>query len=153
MRAPRLTLPQFCSVTEAADILGVNRATVNRWIKAGTLNAGTLGRMLLIPREEIERLARQNGGRAAEALLPALTLRPSPDGEVRATFTTDPNDPRTFFVRWEYDDLVMTAKALLDRDPREWGRLIEERRQSRQQAEGAAKTAPNLSKEEAEEHL
>lgn len=148
MRAPRLTLPQFCSVTEAADILGVNRATVNRWIHDGTLNAGTFGRMLLIPREQVEGLARQKGGRAAEALLPALTLRPSPDGEVRATFTTDPNDPQTFFVRWEYEDLVMTAKAVLDRDPREWGHLIEERRLSRQMADGAVKKASNLSEED-----
>lgn len=42
------------SVTEAARILGVHRATIWRWVKAGKLSGKRIGAVVLIPRGAVE---------------------------------------------------------------------------------------------------
>jgi len=43
-------------VREAAQILGVSRATVRNWIRAGDVRANRVGATLLVPQSEINRL-------------------------------------------------------------------------------------------------
>ena len=55
----------FYSVTEAAALLGVNRVSVWRWIKAGHLAAARLGhRTTRIKKEDLERVLIRVGGRS-----------------------------------------------------------------------------------------
>ncbi len=42
------------TIQEAAQVLGVNRETVSRWIKAGHLHGEAIGGMVLLPRWAIE---------------------------------------------------------------------------------------------------
>lgn len=58
----------FYSVTEAASLLGVNRVSVWRWIRAGHLPAAKLGhRTTRIRREDLERVLVRVGGRSKRA--------------------------------------------------------------------------------------
>src|SRR5687767_1380182 len=58
----------FYSVTEAAALLGVNRVSVWRWIKAGNLPAARLGhRTTRIKKEDLERVLIRVGGRSKRA--------------------------------------------------------------------------------------
>ena len=58
----------YYSVTEAAALLGVNRVSVWRWIRAGHLPAARLGhRTTRIRREDIERVLVRVGGRSKRA--------------------------------------------------------------------------------------
>lgn len=53
----------FATAEEAAHLLGVERHTIARWIRSGRLSGEQIGRVLLIPRVEIENLAK-NGSSA-----------------------------------------------------------------------------------------
>ena len=44
------------TLTEASQILGVNRITIRRWIQAGKLEAETIGGVVLIDRNAIDGL-------------------------------------------------------------------------------------------------
>lgn len=53
-------LPEYLSMRQAAEIVGVNRRTIARWISAGTLTAcrpggGDKHRTIRIRREDLER--------------------------------------------------------------------------------------------------
>ena len=50
-------------VTEVAKILGVSGQTVRMWGRAGKLRATRLGRRIVFPRADVERLVRQVEGR------------------------------------------------------------------------------------------
>jgi excisionase family DNA binding protein len=47
---------QVYTLTEAAEVLGVNRVTIRRWIAAGKLEAETIGGVVLISRKVIDHL-------------------------------------------------------------------------------------------------
>ena len=49
----------FCTLTEAAEQLDVNRLTIRRWINSGKLQSQRIGGVVLIERSEVERPARQ----------------------------------------------------------------------------------------------
>lgn len=44
----------FYTEQQAADLLGINRLTVWRWIKGGTFNVQRIGGIVLIPKWEVE---------------------------------------------------------------------------------------------------
>lgn len=44
----------FATESEAANILGVNRNTIARWAKEGKLEIQRIGRIGLIPRQQLE---------------------------------------------------------------------------------------------------
>jgi len=46
----------FCTENQVAELLGVSRITVWRWIKAGKFNIQHVGREVLIPKWEVELL-------------------------------------------------------------------------------------------------
>ena len=43
---------------QAASCLHVNRLTIRRWVKAGKLSGEVIGHLTLIPRADVERLAK-----------------------------------------------------------------------------------------------
>lgn len=47
-------LDYFCTESQAAKLLGVNRATIWRWIKAGKFNIQRIGSVVFIPKWEVE---------------------------------------------------------------------------------------------------
>ena len=49
-------LETYMTISQAADFLGHNRATIRRWIEEGRLSATAVGREKLIPRQEAEHL-------------------------------------------------------------------------------------------------
>ena len=51
---------QFCTLSEAAAYLGVNRITIRRWIQAGKIEAQTAGGVVFIERLVVEGL-KKNG--------------------------------------------------------------------------------------------
>ena len=53
-------LDYFYTENQAAKLLGVNRVTIWRWIKAGKLNIQRVGGVVLIPKEEIDSLQKVN---------------------------------------------------------------------------------------------
>ena len=42
------------TIQEAADLLSVNRETVSRWLKAGTLSGESIGGVVLLPRWAVD---------------------------------------------------------------------------------------------------
>ena len=52
---------QVYTITETAKLLGVNRVTIRRWIKAGKLHAENIGGVVLIPKWEVELLKTKKG--------------------------------------------------------------------------------------------
>ena len=50
---------RFITLTEAAAILGVSYSTMRRLIRQGKINAIRVGRIVLIPKEEIEKLIKE----------------------------------------------------------------------------------------------
>ena len=50
-------------VTEVAKILGVSGQTVRNWGREGKLRTTRLGKFILVPQAEVERLVRQVEGR------------------------------------------------------------------------------------------
>ena len=44
------------TLTEAANLLRVNRITLHRWIQKGRLKGEKIGRVVLIDREAVDRL-------------------------------------------------------------------------------------------------
>jgi excisionase family DNA binding protein len=46
----------YCTTGQAAKRLGVNRLTIQRWVKAGKLSGERVGNVTLIPIVEVERL-------------------------------------------------------------------------------------------------
>jgi len=51
---------RFITLTEAAAILGVSYPTMRRLIRQGKINAVRVGKMILIPGEEIEKLIKES---------------------------------------------------------------------------------------------
>jgi excisionase family DNA binding protein len=49
--------PRFYTVSKAAERLGVSRHSVNWHVKTGTIPSVRLGKRILIPRPDIDRLA------------------------------------------------------------------------------------------------
>lgn len=49
----------FVNQSRAAELLGVSRVTIWQWLKAGKLQAVTVGGFRMITRSEIERLKRE----------------------------------------------------------------------------------------------
>jgi len=49
---------QFYSVNEAAELCGVSRMTISRWLKSGKINAETVGRTKLIPVSELAKCSK-----------------------------------------------------------------------------------------------
>jgi excisionase family DNA binding protein len=47
-----IRISRFLSLAEFADLVGVSRKTVTRWIKAGDLRAHRLGRQIRISEED-----------------------------------------------------------------------------------------------------
>lgn len=47
---------ELLRVSEAAKMLKRHRATVYRWISRGLISTSTIGKMVFVPRAEIERL-------------------------------------------------------------------------------------------------
>ena len=47
---------QVYTLTEAAQVIGVNRLTIRMWLKRGLLTAERLGGVALIPRDDVHRL-------------------------------------------------------------------------------------------------
>ncbi len=60
----------FFTEQEMADYLGVNRLTVWRWIRAGKIDAQSIGGVVLIPKWEAELL---KGSRRYKLKAPATT--------------------------------------------------------------------------------
>ena len=113
----RLRIPQFVSVTEAAKITGVNRATIHRWIKNGKLEATSIGRTNLILRDDVHALAQQRRS-AALATWTEQEIPASSDFEVRVE---DTDDPKTILVKYIAPggrELVGTCR--FDENPSEW---------------------------------
>jgi len=46
----------FCTESQAAGLLGVNRVTIWRWIKAGKFNIQRVGNVVFIPKWEVDLL-------------------------------------------------------------------------------------------------
>jgi excisionase family DNA binding protein len=53
-------LEYFVTETQAAEVLGVNPKTILRWAKSGRVEAQQIGRVLLIPKWQIEILKQQH---------------------------------------------------------------------------------------------
>jgi excisionase family DNA binding protein len=51
----------FFSTSEVADLFNVNRVTIYRWVKEGTVKGYKVGKHLKIPLVEVERLKREFG--------------------------------------------------------------------------------------------
>jgi len=49
-------LDYFCTESQAAELLGVNRVTIWRWIKAGKFNIQRIGSVVFIPKWEVDLL-------------------------------------------------------------------------------------------------
>ena len=47
-------LDYFCTESQAAELLGVNRITIWRWIKGGRFNVQRIGGLVFIPKWEVE---------------------------------------------------------------------------------------------------
>ena len=47
------------TIQEAADDLSMNRITVSRWLKAGSLSGETIGGVVLVPRWTVEMLKQE----------------------------------------------------------------------------------------------
>jgi len=52
---------QVYNITEAARLLGVNRATIRRWIKGGKLNGENIGGVVLLRKQRIDFIVKQRG--------------------------------------------------------------------------------------------
>jgi len=56
----------FLSLRDYAEVFGVKQATIQRWVRDGSLPAVRLGRLTLIPKDALERLVeRQEGSNAS----------------------------------------------------------------------------------------
>ncbi|RJP56392.1 MAG: DNA-binding protein [Deltaproteobacteria bacterium] len=51
----------FYSTSEVADLFGINRVTIYRWVKEGKVKAYKIGKHIKIPVSEVERLGREFG--------------------------------------------------------------------------------------------
>jgi len=54
---PQLTQPQLYRVESAASILGVSHWTVRAWVKKGRVKTVRLGKLRMVPKAEIDRIA------------------------------------------------------------------------------------------------
>jgi excisionase family DNA binding protein len=64
---------QVYTLTETSNILGVNRATIRRWIKGGKLDAENIGGVVLLPRQQVDSILKQRG--QAHIIIGMLTQR------------------------------------------------------------------------------
>jgi len=55
-----ILLKDYLTQTKAGEILGIHRVTIWRWMTAGKLTYVLVGGRQLIPRSEVEALAREN---------------------------------------------------------------------------------------------
>lgn len=51
----------YVTIGEAADIALVNRATIRRWVKEGKLRGEPMGKITLIPKEDVLKVAKERG--------------------------------------------------------------------------------------------
>ena len=51
----------YLTTGQAAAVLQVNRLTVQRWVKSGKLSGELVGRVTLISKDEVHRLAVERG--------------------------------------------------------------------------------------------
>ena len=51
----------FYTEVQAARLLGVNRITIWRWIKEGRFNVQRVGRVVFIPKSDVEELINRGG--------------------------------------------------------------------------------------------
>ena len=49
------------TITEAARLLGMNRATIRRWIKTGKLDAENIGGVVLLQKQQVDFILKQRG--------------------------------------------------------------------------------------------
>jgi len=49
-------LDYFCTESQTAELLGVNRITIWRWIRKGKFNIQRIGSVVFIPKWEVELL-------------------------------------------------------------------------------------------------
>lgn len=55
----RLELRDFMNQTTAAEMLGVSRMTIWKWLKNGKIQAVIVAGLRMIPRAEVERVKRE----------------------------------------------------------------------------------------------
>jgi excisionase family DNA binding protein len=53
---------QYVSIGQAASLLSVNRATIRRWLKGGRLRGESIGRVTLIPKQDVLFITQQGYG-------------------------------------------------------------------------------------------
>jgi len=51
----------YVSMTQAASILWVNRVTIRLWVRRGKLKGEKIGRVTLIPKQDVLAMALQRG--------------------------------------------------------------------------------------------
>lgn len=49
----------FYTLTEAANLLGVNRITIRRWVQSGKLTAQRIGSVVLIEKHQVDAIGQQ----------------------------------------------------------------------------------------------
>ena len=50
---------QVYTITEAAGLLRVNRATIRRWVRSGKLDAENIGGVVLLQKRQVDFIRRQ----------------------------------------------------------------------------------------------
>ena len=68
-------MPDYVLVSEAARIIGCTNKRIYQFVKAGRLPARRLGRMLILPREEVENFRPGPSGRVRKKAPPWRTYR------------------------------------------------------------------------------
>jgi len=113
----------FFSTSEVADLFNVNRVTIYRWVKEGTVKGYKVGKHLKIPLVEVERLKREfgfgdmpleklqgsGGGAAGQAVQP--TLRdPS---QKKLVMAIDDDENILTFIQSAFDGLGLNKHCTL----------------------------------------
>ncbi len=78
MTSNNLHWTDLLSVPEAAELCRVNRVTIHRWIKKGTLNAVQIGKSHFVLKGEIETICAAQDGTDMEARLRSILARRTP---------------------------------------------------------------------------
>lgn len=68
----------FLSVPEAAELLGVSRVTIHRWIERGKLTSIRIGKSRFVLKREIETICTAQDGKDMEARLRNILARRTP---------------------------------------------------------------------------
>jgi excisionase family DNA binding protein len=62
------------SMNEAASLCGVSRITINRWVKAGKIDAQRVGRTVVIPLAELAKCMKELPGKSREQTESDITV-------------------------------------------------------------------------------